>query len=75
MSVAITGASGAIYGLRALELPRAAEVETHLILAATARDILEHETGWTASAAEALATSSFRRSRPFVANPRPQTMW
>ena len=57
--VAITGASGAIYGLRALELLRAAEVETHLILTATARDILEHETGWTASAAEALATASY----------------
>jgi 4-hydroxy-3-polyprenylbenzoate decarboxylase len=56
--VAITGASGAIYGLRALELLRAAEVETHLILTATARDILEHETGRTASAVEALATVS-----------------
>ncbi len=43
--VAITGASGAIDWLRALELLRAAQVETHLILTATARDILEHETG------------------------------
>jgi 3-polyprenyl-4-hydroxybenzoate decarboxylase len=51
--VAIMGASGAIYWLRALELLRAAEVEAHLILTATARDILEHETGRMASAAEA----------------------
>ncbi len=43
--VAITGASGAIYELRALELLRAAQVETRLIFTATARDIVEHEAG------------------------------
>ena len=59
--VAITGASGAIYGLRALQLLRAAEIETHLIISATARSILEHETGWTAGAVEALATVSHAR--------------
>ena len=53
--LAITGASGAIYGIRALELLRAAEVETHLVISATARAVIEHETDWKVSAVEALA--------------------
>ena len=53
--VALTGASGAIYGIRALELLRAAEIETHLIISPTARAIIEQETDWTVSAVEALA--------------------
>jgi 4-hydroxy-3-polyprenylbenzoate decarboxylase len=57
--VAITGASGAIYGLRALELLKAAEIETHLILSETARGIVTPETGWTVRAVEALATVSY----------------
>jgi flavin prenyltransferase len=57
--LAITGASGAIYGLRALELLKAAEIETHLIITATARGIIEQETDWTASAAEALASVTY----------------
>ena len=34
--VGITGASGAIYGIRALELLRPLPVETHLVLSAAA---------------------------------------
>jgi 4-hydroxy-3-polyprenylbenzoate decarboxylase len=56
--IAITGASGAIYGLRALELLKRAGIETHLIVSATARSIIEQETGLTPAAAEALATVS-----------------
>ncbi len=54
--IAITGASGAIYGLRALELLKAAKVETHLIISTTARAIIEQETDWKVGAVEALAS-------------------
>jgi len=57
--IAITGASGAVYGLRALELLKRAEIETHLVMTQTAREILEHETGQPARAAEALATVTY----------------
>ncbi len=43
--LAITGASGAIYGLRALEILRELKVETHLVVSAAARLTLAHETG------------------------------
>jgi 4-hydroxy-3-polyprenylbenzoate decarboxylase len=43
--VAITGASGAVYGLRAIELLRGAGVETHLILSPSARLTVPQETG------------------------------
>jgi 4-hydroxy-3-polyprenylbenzoate decarboxylase len=43
--VGITGASGAIYGIRLLEaLSRAEGVETHLIISPPAERIIEHET-------------------------------
>lgn len=45
--VGITGASGAIYGIRVLELLREADVETHLIATRWARVTIEHETGRT----------------------------
>ncbi len=57
--VAITGASGAIYGIRALEVLRTAAVETHLIISATARSIIVQETDWPVSAVEALAAAVY----------------
>lgn len=46
--IAITGASGAIYGLRTLEYLRSRpDVETHLVLSRWARNTLEYETGIT----------------------------
>jgi 4-hydroxy-3-polyprenylbenzoate decarboxylase len=53
--VAITGASGVIYGIRALELLRAAQVETHLILSPAAKATIAQETDWKVSDVEALA--------------------
>jgi 4-hydroxy-3-polyprenylbenzoate decarboxylase len=43
--VGITGASGAIYGVRLLEQLQALPVETHLIATRWARITIEHETG------------------------------
>jgi len=43
--VGISGASGAIYGIRLLELLRAAPVETHLILSRSAEITIAQETG------------------------------
>ncbi len=53
--LAITGASGAIYGIRLLETLREAGVETHLILSDWARKTIEMETNYTAEGVEALA--------------------
>ena len=54
--VGITGASGAVYGVRLLERARALGVQTHLV--ATPAGILNvhHELGLDRSALEALAT-------------------
>ena len=54
--VALTGASGVIYGIRALELLRAAAVETHLVLSPAAKATIAQETDWKVSDVEALAT-------------------
>ncbi len=54
--VGLSGASGAVYGIRALEILKAQAVETHLILSPAARAIIARETEWPVSAVEALAT-------------------
>ena len=41
--VGISGASGIVYGVRALELLRAAGVETHLVMTKSAELTLHHE--------------------------------
>jgi 4-hydroxy-3-polyprenylbenzoate decarboxylase len=53
--VAITGASGAIYGIRALEILHGLNIETHLILSTTAKVTIQHETQLLVSDVEALA--------------------
>jgi flavin prenyltransferase len=54
--VAITGASGAIYGIRALELlSRIEDVETHAILTSSAHRTIAHETEHRVEAVRALA--------------------
>jgi flavin prenyltransferase len=55
--VGISGASGAIYGIRALQaLKGAPEVETHLILSPSAKRTIVEETDWSVEDIEALAT-------------------
>lgn len=54
--VAITGASGAIFGIRALERLREKAVETHLILSPSALRTIEEETDRTALQVRRLAS-------------------
>lgn len=53
--VGISGASGAIYGVRLLQHLRVTPVETHLIISQTARVTLAHETSLRLVEVEALA--------------------
>lgn len=54
--VGISGASGVVYGVRALQVLQALpDVETHLILSAAAKRTLVEETDWSPDAVEALA--------------------
>ena len=53
--IGITGASGVIYGIRALEALHG-RVETHLIVSAAARQTIALETSWTLPQVEALAS-------------------
>ena len=56
--VGFSGSSGAIYGIRALEILRAIEgVETHLILTPTAAQTIAFETDWNPRDVERLAAA------------------
>ena len=57
--VALTGASGVIYGVRALEVLKALEVPTHLIVSRAAERNLEIETDIRLSQLESLATTVY----------------
>ncbi len=54
--VGITGASGAIFGIRTLEALRALNIESHLILSRWARVTITHETDYSVEQVEQLAT-------------------
>src|SRR6266849_9648235 len=55
--VGISGASGVVYGIRLLELLRAAPgIETHLVLSDPAKRTIVEETDWAVKDVEALAT-------------------
>jgi len=53
--VGITGATGAIFGVRRLQALRAADVESHLILSKWGQQTVEHETGWSLTQLRELA--------------------
>jgi len=54
--VGISGASGAVYGVRLLELLRKAEIETHLVMSRSAELTLAYETDIKAKDVRALAS-------------------
>ena len=58
--VGITGASGAIYGIRLLEACKMLEVETHLVISKAAEITLVHETDLSVSDVKALASQSYK---------------
>jgi 4-hydroxy-3-polyprenylbenzoate decarboxylase len=58
--VAITGASGAVYGIRMLEILRSLSVETDLIVSDAARRVMDRETGRSAEEASRLASRTHR---------------
>jgi flavin prenyltransferase len=57
--VGITGATGAIYGVRLLERLREAGVETHLVISRWGARTLIHETPYSREDVEALASVSY----------------
>ena len=58
--VAITGATGAIYGVRMLQMLREASVETHLVISPWGRKTLLHETTFTVEQVQRLATVTYQ---------------
>ena len=57
--LAISGASGAILGIRTLELLKSAGVETHLVISHAARRTITSETDWKVADVEALASACY----------------
>ena len=53
--IGITGASGAIYGIRLLEVLKPTRIETHLVLSDTARLTIVQETDWQVNTVLSLA--------------------
>ncbi len=61
--VGLSGASGAIYGIRLLEaLQRTEGVETHLIVSRGAAATIEYETDWSVNDVRALAHATYEES-------------
>lgn len=58
--IGISGASGAVYGIRALEILKELEVETHLVLTAAACETIRLETNKKVADVEKLATKTYR---------------
>jgi 4-hydroxy-3-polyprenylbenzoate decarboxylase len=60
--VAITGASGSLYGIRALELLRQSGIEAHLVMSKWGARTLLHETSYTVKDVQALAHTVYHAS-------------
>lgn len=58
--VAITGATGSVYGIRLLEILKAyPDVETHLVISRPGKRTLVEETDWSVADVEGLATHRY----------------
>lgn len=57
--VAMTGATGAIYGIRTLEVLRAERIETHLVVSRWAEKTITAETSWKPAEVRALASHAY----------------
>ena len=57
--VGMTGATGAVFGVRLLEILAETEIETHLVVSKWAQRTLEHETGLTLRHLQGLADQSY----------------
>ncbi len=58
--VGVSGASGAVYGIRALQVLRKLRVETHLVLTDAALETIRLETDYKQSEVESLAEETYR---------------
>ena len=56
LTVALTGASGAIFGVRLLQMLQGTDIETHLVMSRWAARTLVHETPYTPDQLHALAS-------------------
>jgi len=57
--IGMSGASGAIFGVRLLEVLKGTDIETHLVMSKWAQQTLEHETGRSAREVRALASACY----------------
>jgi len=57
--VAMSGASGAIYGVKLLQALKDGRIETHLILSSWAEKVLEMETSFTVNEVKKMATYTY----------------
>lgn len=57
--VGITGASGAVYGIRLLEILHKASIETHLVVSQAGKLVVEHECGITFNQLTSLAAKTY----------------
>lgn len=57
--IGMTGASGAIFGVRMLEVLADTDIETHLVVSKWAQQTVEHETSYTLSNLRDLATETY----------------
>ena len=61
LTIALSGASGQIYGIRLLEILRQApEIETHVVISSSAKITIAHETDYALEQIEALADVLYR---------------
>ncbi|MGZ3515430.1 MAG: flavoprotein, partial [Thermodesulfobacteriota bacterium] len=59
LTVGISGATGAIYGIRLLEVLSKSNVETHLIITEAGENTIRMETDWKVEDVKSLAKVSY----------------